>query len=334
MPTESDLLAFREQARGRHQANSWVAQAEQDQVLRGLLGSVSDARVAGLRPVVCVDLDLTTLLAPAKSVDVLMQLVPTITEMPVSPRCAEMIDLLAAIWRGEQDALLPGYTSSAIAAYGVFMAACLEARTGLPFDQDRDACETWIASSVHGQLRNGYWNRDVERDAFSPGFSGFASELVAAGATIVFLSNRDPSLRAISLASLSGLLAGAAPIFAFFGPGGSPFDASSKAVAVQWIEAGVGAGVHFGRAVDGQTVFDEAALGGMTGEPQAIVAVIDDRAENRHQIVAAAIQSAARLNAVGLPPPREMACAAPGFCPEIEIVSTADALSSFIVGEQ
>ena len=334
MAAESDLITFRELARNRHEASSWVVQAEQARVLCDLLSGVSAVRAAGLRPVVCVDLDLTTLLAPAKSVDVLLELAPSTANLPLAPGCTAMIDLLAAIWRGEQAALLPGYTSPAITAYGAFMASCLEARSGLTLGDDRNACEAWISSSVHGKLRSGYWNRDVARDAFSPGFSAFAGALVAAGATIVFLSNRDPSLRAISLDSLSGLLAGAAQTFAFFGPGGSPFDASSKAVAVQRIESGVGAGVHFGRAVDGQTVFDEPAPGDVTGEPQAIVAVIDDRAENRHQIIAAALQSAARLAGVGLAPPLEIACAAPGFCPEIEIISTADALGSFIIGEQ
>lgn len=333
MVAESDLIIFREMARNLHQVSSWVVQAEQDRVLCTLLGDVSAARAAGLRPIVCVDLDLTTLLAPAKSVDVLLELAPSTVYLPIGPGGAAIIDLLAAIWRGEQAALLPGYTSTAITAYGAFMASCLEARSGLPLGDDRNACEAWISSSVHGKLRSGYWNRDVARDAFSPGFSAFARALGTAGAMIVFLSNRDPSLRAVSLDSLSGLLAGAAPICAFFGPGGSPFDASSKAVAVQRIESGVAAGVHFGRAIDGLTVFDEAAPGDVTGEPQAIVAVIDDRAENRHQIIAAALQSGARLKLAGLPPPREIACAAPGFCPEIEIVSTADALGSFINGE-
>jgi hypothetical protein len=333
MSAESELSLFRWQAGSHYQSSSWISQADQDRALSDLLGAIAIVHQAAIRPVVCIDLDLTTLLAPAKSVDVLRRLAPIAASLPVAPVRAAAQETLASMWRGDLPALLPGYTSTAIAAYGAYAAACLEVRCGVPLAEDRDPCEAWIAASVHGLLRNGYWDRDVARDAFSPGFGDFASRLVAAGATIVFLSNRDPSLRMVSLQSLSGLLAGAAPTFAFFGPGGSAFDASSKAVAVQAIESGVVAGVHFGRAVDGQTVFDPASQGELVGEPQAIVAVIDDRAENRLQILAAASRSAALLAAAGLPPPCEIACAAPGFCPEVKIVSSAQAIGSFTIGE-
>lgn len=332
MADNSELDVFRDQARCRQNVERWIDVDGQEPLLKALAQDINHACRAGLRPVVCVDLDLTTLLVPAKSTEVLAQLASLAEQLPVAPARAALKALLARIWRGEEQALLPGYTSTAIKAYGAFLTCCLEARSGMPLAEDRDPCEAWIASQVHGLLRSGYWDRDAAQDEFSPGFAAYAASLVDAGGTIVFLSNRDPSLRDVSLRSLSGLLDDAAPVFAFFGPGGSQFDASSKAAAVALLEQGVGSGVYFGRAVGGATVYDIGHGGFDSGSSQAIVAVIDDRSENRRQILAAATASAERLMNHGLRSPRSIACAAPGFCPEIEIVSSADAIGSFEIG--
>ena len=332
MASDVELELFRDQSRSRNLFGRWVDRADQGRALASLIEDVRLACDADLRPVVCIDLDLTTLLAPVKSIEVLRQLAPAASQLPVSQSNTAMIPLLEAIWLGNQSALLPGYTTTAIAGYGVFLTACLEERTGIVLGDARKAFEGWIAASVHRLLRDGYWDRDAADDLHSPGFSRYASALTEAGATIVFLSNRSAALRKISLTSIAGLLAGAAPVFAFFGPGGSQFDASSKAAAVRLIEAGVGTGVYLGRAVGSETVFDDLPTDGTAVRNQTILAVFDDRAENRSQIVNAATSSAKRLSARALHLPYGIACAAPRFCPEVEIVSASAAVSAFETG--
>ncbi|MDQ0049266.1 hypothetical protein J2T18_003567 [Paenibacillus polymyxa] len=113
----------------------------------------------------------------------------------------------------------------------------------------------------------------------------------------------------------------------FFGPGGSAFDASSKAAAVPVIENGVVAGIHFGTAQDGQTVYPDAVT---AGTPQTILAVIDDRAENRRQLIEASARSSSRLIAKGLDDIMDIASAAKGFCPEVDVAGMAAVVSSFV----
>ncbi|MOA33492.1 hypothetical protein D3C78_1547910 [compost metagenome] len=99
------------------------------------------------------------------------------------------------------------------------------------------------------------------------------------------------------------------------------------------IEAGVSFGVHYGVAENDQTVYPDAQDTGPVPGQQTIVAVIDDRAENRRQIIEAAVASSARLVDAGLAGLMDIASAAYGFCPEIDVVSMDTVISSFLTQE-
>lgn len=335
MSIDQNLFRFRSQASRRIGSDPWVSPGIQAKVLRTLLDRVSAAKDANLRPVICMDLDLTSLLAPEKSREVLLQLAPAASELPMP--AAQRVTFtahLGEIWRGKEPALLPGYTSTSIMAYGSYLLAQLQLRTGRTLDLETCAlCEKWVSSKVQAILRAGYWDRDLSHDQVSPGFTAFASRVAKAGGSIVFLSNRDASLREVSLACIRRLLGTQEQPFAFFGPGGASFDASSKASAVSRIEAGVSFGVHYGVAENDQTVYPDAQDTGPVPGQQTIVAVIDDRAENRRQIIEAAVASSARLVDAGLAGLMDIASAAYGFCPEIDVVSMDTVISSFLTQE-
>jgi hypothetical protein len=328
---ELQLRAFRADAATHLSDNPWILPSRQFAVWSSFFDRLSAARASGLSPVVCVDLDLTSLLAPSKSRDVLAGLAPIASGLPVpGDLLVPMSGLLSAIWRGEEPALLPGYTTTSISAYGAYIVAQLQERTGQALaDASRDACEAWAAGKVFDVLRSGYWNRDPSGDEASPGLTSWAARVRAQGGVIVFLSNRDPLFRNVSLASIGALLGEGVAPFAFFGPGGSQFDASSKAAAIARIEAGAVAGVHFGVENGGQTEYPDAPGAGVTVQETAIIAVVDDRAENRKQIIAAATASAGRLAQAGLTMPMDIASAAIGFCPEIDVTGMAAVTSSF-----
>ncbi|QBF26736.1 hypothetical protein EXN22_13900 [Pseudomonas tructae] len=335
MSIDQKLVRFRSQALHQIGAEPWTSPAIQAKVLRTLLERVRAASDADLCPVVCVDLDLTSLLAPEKSREVLLQLAPVASELPMpAAQRALFTAHLGEIWRGKEQALLPGYTSTSIMAYGAYMLAQLQLRTGNTLESQTCAlCEKWVCSKVHALLRAGYWDRDLAHDQISPGFTAFADRVAKAGGSIVFLSNRDASLREVSLACIRRLLGGAEQPFAFFGPGGASFDASSKASAVFQIEAGVCFGVHYGVAQNGQTIYPDAQDTSTVRGQQAIVAVIDDRAQNRRQIIEAAVASSDRLVDAGLAGIMDIASAAYGFCPEIDVVSMETVISSFQIQE-
>jgi hypothetical protein len=330
---EPGLKVFRERASLQPEAASWVPVAQQAAVWRHLSCAVTKARAHGLSPVVCVDLDLTTLLAPQKSRDILADLAPSTINFDAiaGSNAGTFSPTLDAIWRGQASALLPGYTTTSIQAYGVYCAAQLQARTGKSIAIEKlSACEEWIATNIHAKLRSGYWDRDLAKDELALGFTAWARMIASSGARIAFLSNRDPSLRQVSLDCIQLLLGKGSQIFAFFGPGGSNFDASSKAAAVAMIETGVSEGVHFGVAQGSRTEYPDAVA---SGPAQEILAVIDDRAENRLQLIEAASASTGRLSANGLGGVMDIASAALGFCPEVAVAGMANVVSSFIFEE-
>lgn len=330
MLVDQKLVEFRVEASRRVRSEPWVSPGRQSEVLQALLDRVVAARVAGFRPVVCIDLDLTSLLAPEVSRQSLLKLAPSAGKLPVPAGQGGLAARLNTIWCGKDEALLPGYTSTSISAYGPYILAQLQVRVGCALHPDAlKACEDWVSAGVHAILRSGYWDRDLSRDEVSPGFTAFAQRLADKGGLIVFMSNRDASFREVSLVCIGRLLGDGAQPFAFFGPGGNSFDASSKATAVARIETGVSIDVHYGTAENGQTIYP-AEQGMHTGvEPLTIVAVIDDRAENRRQIIEAAAMSSNRLATAGLGSVMDLASAACGFCPEIDVVGVDAVISSF-----
>lgn len=333
MPADPRVTAFRHRSAQHAGRDPWVTCIEQSAVWERLFGLVDAARMRGMSPVVCLDLDLTTLLAPQKSRDVLVQLAADAAEVDAASGISSGTfgPLLASIWQDTEPALLPGYTTTSIQAYGIYCTARLQSLAGRMLDAERlEACEAWITAKVHGTLRSGYWARDLSRDELAQGFADWMHRVTQAGARIVFLSNRDASLREVSLACIQRLIGEHAAPFAFFGPGGAALDASSKAVAVTLIERGVTEGVHFGASLDGQTVYPDAAP---HGPPATIVAVVDDRAENRHQIIEASAGSRVRLAEAGLGGIMDIASAAQGFCPEVEVMGMSTVMSSFLFQE-
>lgn len=331
MPISPNVSDFRKQSASQAGGASWVSLPQQFAVWRQLIHDVGRARACGLKPVLCVDLDLTTLLAPQKSREVLMELAPSAVNFDVQAGSAAgtYSAPLAAMWEGLAPALLPGYTSTSVQAYGIYCAAQLQTRARKEIAAERLVkCEEWIAAEIQTKLRSGYWDRDLLRDELAAGFTKWASMVQSQGGRIVFLSNRDPSLREVSLSCIARLMGEGAPLFAFFGPGGSTFDASSKATAVAMVERGVSEGVHFGIAQNGQTAYPDAVPGAACLQ---ILAVIDDRAENRRQIIEAASKSSERLAEIGLGGIMNIASAAQGFCPEVDVADMVTVVSSFVV---
>lgn len=311
----------------------WVSICQQSLVWEKFFDRVVKVPLSGLAPVVCVDLDLTSLLAPQKSREVLDRLRAHAGEIDKMANVAPdtFARTLDEIWRNAEPALLPGYTSTSIQAYGVYCTAQLQARTGHVIDPDHvSRCEEFITNKVHSWLRDGYWDRDLADDLPATGFSQWAGRVAEAGARVVFLSNRDPATREASLASIRRMLGEAVEPFAFFGPGGSMYDASSKATAITLLEQGIRAGVHYGKAENGRVEYLEVA----PGTPSyTVVAIIDDRAENRRRVIEASTVSAARLEEKGIGAVMDIASAAEGFCPEMDVVGMPMVISSFAFKE-
>lgn len=333
MSVDLKMVAFRERSALQVGDAPWVSHAQQSGTWKRLFDLVGEARAHGLSPVICVDLDLTTLLVPQKSRDVLAELASSAVEFDTEANAISGIfaATLEAIWCGAQPALLPGYTTTSIQAYGIYCAAQLQARTGQTITAERlTACEEWIAAKIYAKLRSGYWDRDLSHDELAVGFAQWAHRVAVAGARIVFLSNRDPSLREVSLDCIARLLGDGVKPFAFFGPGGSPFDVTAKVAAVKLIELGVTEGIHLGVVQEGQVTYLSTVP---DGSPQTILAVIDDRGESRRQIIDASIGSAERLTSVGLGGIMDIASAAQGFCPEVDVVNMSTVISSFVIEE-
>lgn len=333
MTAASTVAAFRQQAALAKGNESWVTIGQQSAVWKRLLTRVTSSVVCKLNPIICVDLDLTSLLAPQKSRDVLDSLRPFVHGFAAvaGVPAGTLDETLDRIWRNACPALLPGYTSTSIQAYGIYCTAQLQVLSGQPVAADRlDGCEKWIADQVHARLRSGYWDRDLAADQPAAGFSDWACRIREAGGRIVFLTNRDPAAREASLECIRYMLGDAGAPFVFFGPGGSAFDASSKAAAIALIEQGVCSGIHYGSAENGQTKYVAPA----PGLPfQTVVAVIDDRTENRRQIIEASAGSEERLESNGIGTVMDIASAAEGFCPEMDVVDMSEVISSFVFTE-
>jgi len=316
----------------------WADHAAQAATLGMLLNRVRHARAAGRRALIGMDLDLTSLLAPAKSVEVLAGLAPRagevaghLTDIDVA-QADRLVAALGRCWRGEQAFLVPGYTTTAIEGYAVYLAAVLTTAEGIVLKAaDRDRLEAWINDTVFRVLRNGYWARDLMADLIAPGFAAFVAAVYAAGGEIVFLSNRSPDTRVASMARLCQALAEAGlpetALFICFGPGGSAYDAASKQQAVALLEAGAPAGAYLGEIVDNRLVYPPFQPDWTAGS--VLVGMVDDRAENRQQVAAAAAASALFWAGAGQGGVAEVAVAAPGFSTEIATVDAPDRISSF-----
>lgn len=194
--------AFRQQASIAEGDMSLVVIRQQSIALGKLFSRIMEAVALGFNPIVCVDLDLTSVLAPEKSCDVLNSLRPGVSgfNAVANVPAGTFSTTLDGIWRNAIPALLPRYTSTSIQAYGIYCTAELQVRTGDPIGSDRLAeCEKWIADQVHRRLRIGYWHRDLAADRPATGFTYWARRVKDAGACIVFLSNRDTVTREVSL---------------------------------------------------------------------------------------------------------------------------------------
>ncbi|MCS6284402.1 MAG: hypothetical protein H8K08_03145 [Nitrospira sp.] len=306
---------------------------DQRSALSAITERIDQLRNAGMRALVCVDLDLTSLLAPKKSVETLRALSGRAGEIAKELQGVDdvlvtaYVNALRRIWTDTDTLLLPGYTTTAIEGYALYLIAQLTHMVDASLSEEgRDRCEQWVHDQVHALLRNGYWDRDLMSDTITPGFSQWLDHLTTAGGEAVFLSNRPPSSRAASLAKIQAMVGGNGRVFAFFGPGGSAYDASSKAKAVAMLEHGCAAGLYFAELVDGGPVYSNP---NGTDGPAILAAIIDDRAENRRQVIDAAEQSFAYWQAAGFGEVIGLAVAATGFCPEVAIVESAFAISSF-----
>lgn len=318
----------------------WVTQAQQEKTLDDLFRRVVTVRKAGRRAMIGMDLDLTSLLAPARSAEVLAALSGRIPEirilLPDQPavEISRLVSIMQWLWQTPAggDFLLPGYTTTAIEGYAVYFVAALEAKHAFTLTAaDRDRLERWVNAAVFGSLRNGYWQRDLMADEIAPGFAKFIRTIDKLGGELVFLSNRSPEHRPASLSKLYQALASAglseSGLFMFFGPGGSAFDAASKAKAVAMIEAGAPPAVYFGKLVNGELVYPKSDPAWVAGS--ILLATVDDRQENRHQVSEAALQSASYLQSIGEAPTTEVAVAAPGFSAELLVVDAQACISTF-----
>ena len=269
----------------------------------------------GYRPVVEVDLDLTSLLAVEKSANTLKELASQapglaeqLSELMPSTRSL-LVTALQTLWQAPaaSEACLPGYTDGAIEGYGLYLAVLLPHPLGITLDlAAEERMAEWIRNTVHAKLRNGYWDRDLTRDEISPGFVDFLAEINRRGGEAVFVSNRPPDTMEISIARLSSVVAEAGvrtacdaasiPLFAYFGPGGSAFDGPSKQVAQNHLEQNPPAGVYVARVSAGVLSYGSVAGAGGT---VVVAAVFDDRAENRRVIIAGAEKSAELLRKTG-----------------------------------
>jgi hypothetical protein len=318
---------FRCIAARKRDDDPWVDTAAQLVVWSDLYDRTARASSAGLRPVIGVDLDLTSLLAPEKSVETVSNLVASLDDLAsqIAESDRGAIDCLKEIWCQTAPALLPGYTTTAIEAYSLYIAAQIQTRASVNFSSESLALvEHWINQKIFAILRGGYWSRDLSKDHVSPGIQNWASRIHAAGGEIAFMSNRDPSTRDVTVGKLKSMIDDPSQLFAFFGPGGPDFDASSKAAAARAIEAGTPAGVYFATTPNGQPQFplpSESYIGA-----GVLVAIIDDRDENRNAVIDAAQHSASQLAQAGLGGVMDIAI---GFCPEIAAIEAPAIVSSY-----
>jgi hypothetical protein len=322
----------------------WVDWPTQRSTLDAMLARAARLKQLGYRPVIECDLDLTTLLAPERAVAVLKAFAPQASGLAdalgagVAPAQAQALSsALQQAWADPPRAqfLLPSYTDTGITAYGHYLAAVLPQQLGLALDgAARAALAAWAGITVHAGLRNGYWDRDLASDRVAAGFDLFAARWALAGGELVFVSNRSPAMREDSLRLLEGIAARAGalagtprqPLFCYFGPGGSAYDASSKMAAQQHLEAGPAPGVYVASLVGGQPQFEAAPAG---GQPAVVCAILDDRAESRKVIVAAAEKSAAVLRTHGLGEVDSVGIGTVGHVPEMSIVDAPRRLASF-----
>lgn len=332
MPYSEVRKRFRAAARLLQRDDDWVARIQQQTSLSAITDRVAHLRSGAHRAIVCIDLDLTTLVAPEKSREVLARLRLGAGEFGQLAGGADsaagtaFAQTLDEIWGGAQPALLPGYTTTAIEGYAVYLLAQLEQRTMRQLSDDtRVRCEQWLNDQVFGLLRNGYWDRDVAADLINPGVALWLHKLNELGAEPVFLSNRPPATQDASLGKIRAMLGPASQVFAFFGPGGSAHDASSKAAAVAQLEDGCMAGIHIAKLVGGALVYPQV----VRQERAIIAAVVDDRAENRRQVIEAAPQSNSYWQSIGVQQMAGVAVAASGFCPEIALIDGPFAISTF-----
>lgn len=338
------LARYQLEALGPAQPSPWADWAVQSASLTATLANVRCAADAGLRALVVLDLDLTTLLAPEVACKALASLVPRIGELEAfthdlgSDGQAWLLSTLRAEWgspgSGPWSTLIPSYTDGGIEGYAAYLTAVLQQRLGRDAHLDAfEAVRAWVQEAVHSVLRNGYWDRDVRQDTPAPGLASFLGLLYAHGGQAVFLSNRPPSTRDATLEVLSRLLeqvpgaASRADLFAFLGPGGSAYDASSKRAAVSHLEAGAAARVYIGTAAPDGVIYGPVEYG--DARQLGVVAVVDDREGNRQQIITAAAASAQRLRDLEMAGILSVGVATVGHAPEMSIVDCSFRVSDF-----
>jgi hypothetical protein len=200
--------------------------------------------------------------------------------------------------------------------------------------EDLETLTSWLQETVYASLRNGYWERDLTTDTLTPGFTGFLAALYRKGGEMVFVSNRSPDMRTASITVISRALREASdfanmniPLFAYFGPGGSRYDAKSKEAAQQHIEANPIPAVYFGTVQGNQVTYN--APTDVSQDQVVVVSVFDDRSASRNVMVAAASKSTALKTKYQLSPIASIGIAVVKHCPEIMIVEASNAIVTF-----
>lgn len=323
----------------------WATWEQQATALDAVLSLVSQICAKGYRAVVEIDLDLTSLLAAEKAATVVTELAPRasavsdhLTELPASARAA-LSRALGTLWQDPKSSsiCLPGYTDGAIEGYGLYLAVLLPSQLGLKLTPEAEAqMAEWIRSTVHGTLRNGYWDRDLSRDQHSPGLVSFLTDLYRRGGEGVFVSNRPLATHQVSISRLTAAVAAAAtdltgdpksiPLFAYFGPGGSAFDASSKQAAQEHLEQSPPPGIYLGQVSAGVVSYGNVSA---PHREVVVTSVFDDRAENRRQIVDGARKSARLLHELLGAEILSVAIATVGHSAEFAVTDSAFVTASF-----
>ncbi len=239
-----DLMALNEGA---------VTLAMQLRALEAVLQCVRQGRQQGIKPVVEIDLDLTSLTPRYRTIRALQA-------AGAAYGVAEFADPLASF------AVLPGYTDEAWEGY-LQQTGLRQRYPALAWHGDGEA--TGAAASVYSVFHGAYWTNDwLIEDQPTPGLGEFVRAVEDAGGTVVFISGRwlepqfEPSRQCLMRAGVPSpnLMIGNPDHSGVVPPGTKPLsDAEIKARRQPQIRA-------------------------QYGQP---VAVFDDRIANRQAIIAA-----------------------------------------------
>lgn len=324
--------------------SNWVSWSNQNLTLLETIEKIKKLKINGYRPVVEIDLDLTSLISPNKCVSVLQSIENKVDELKnvLSQSVSEMelnslLSTLKRIWNDPTlaETLLPSYTDGGIHGYSLYLTAVLQKKCGIKLNKTfQDSLSNWIYSTVYKVLRNGYWDRNLKNDNTVPGFEVFVSKIIKAGGEIIFISNRSPEMREDSIFVLNKFLSrvteivgfSMTPLFAYFGPGGSKYDAVSKKSAQKHIESNPIPQIYLGDLVDSEVVYTNP----LTYEGEiVIVSIFDDRAESRKIMIDAASKSNIILKKNECNEIISVGIATIGFTPELSIIDSFHKIASF-----